>query len=321
MSGRIRTIKPEWLEDELIASEPDHVRLLTIGLILLADDHGCGRAAVNFIASEVWKYDRSPEVLTKVREGLQRLSGGGQNNPIRFVRLYEVDGQAYFEIRSWAKHQRVQHVGARRVPAPPPEQTKEPPKSKGKRQRNPREGLTKIPETLTPSQENLTPDLRSPISDLTEGSPNTGDVGQADEPVPVDGSRASVQAVWDAYIAGWHKHIGKGIEPKLTDARRAKIRARLKDHGAEVVVSAASGVWASSWHVENGFTEIDLVMRDAEHVERFAKGPSQARPRQGPPVQRTPGYQAIEERKRAEAIAEAERRVADMPPAADGGVF
>lgn len=35
MSGRIRTLKPERLEDERLASLPDSTRLLSVALILL----------------------------------------------------------------------------------------------------------------------------------------------------------------------------------------------------------------------------------------------------------------------------------------------
>lgn len=160
MSGRIRTVKPEWLEDELLASESDTVRLLSIALMLVADDHGRGRAAPAFIASEAWRYDRSPESLTKAREGLMRLS------EIRFVTLYEVDGQAYFEIRNWKKHQKVQHAGKPRVPPPSA-------------------GLTKVPETLTRIPETLTPDLRSPITDhrspIISTAESTTDDGRSDD--------------------------------------------------------------------------------------------------------------------------------------------
>ncbi len=159
MSGRIRTIKPEWLEDELLAAEADHVRLLSIGLILIADDHGRGRASVEFVASEVWRYDRSPEALTKVREGLKRLSA------VRFVRLYKVDGQSYFEIRSWSKHQKVQHVGKERVPAPPIGK----PSDVTDEGTTP-EGFTNIPETLTKPPDGFTPDLRPHTSDHDHGT-------------------------------------------------------------------------------------------------------------------------------------------------------
>jgi hypothetical protein len=115
MSGeRIRSLKPEWLDDQKIASASDTARLLSISLILLSDDHGRGRAHSMFLASRVWPYSsRSP------RETLATLSGGLQELcNIGFLRLYQVDGQDYFEVRNWRKHQRVDKPSKPRVPEP-----------------------------------------------------------------------------------------------------------------------------------------------------------------------------------------------------------
>jgi hypothetical protein len=32
---------------------------------------------------------------------------------------------------------------------------------------------------------------------------------------------------------------------------------------------AIDGLWSSAWHIENGFTTFDLVLRDRKHVEQF----------------------------------------------------
>ncbi len=258
MSGRIRTIKPEWLEDELLASAPDHVRMLSVGLILMADDHGRGRASVNFVAGDVWRYDRSPEVLTKVREGLNWLSR------IRFIRLYEVDGQSYFEIRNWQKHQKVQHVGKERVPAPPATSSAE------SGAYTPSESLTKVPESLTPDLRPHTSDLISPTSNLS---------AQGAEPlelaleVEAPKSSGPVQEVFDAYVEAWQVHVGRGAKPVLSDARKRLIKARLKEHPTDVVCRAAKGIWASTWHREQGQTSLDLAMRSTANVERFSGEP------------------------------------------------
>jgi hypothetical protein len=150
MSGRIRTVKPEWLEDSKMARLSDAERLLSIALLLVADDHGRGRAEPEFIASRAWVY-HPQDGLLKAQEGLLRLSEVG------FVTLYYVDGQRYFEIRNWTKHQKVNHPSAPRIPGSDQgvtvtyEQAKRPS----------REPL----ETSREPQESLLPDLRSPITD------------------------------------------------------------------------------------------------------------------------------------------------------------
>ena len=104
MAGRIRTIKPEWLEDEIALQDSD-TRVASIGLILLADDHGRGRANEVILGSAIF-----PGSHEKIRETLARLSRLG------FLSLYEVRGQVYFQIMNWARHQRVDKPGKPRVP-------------------------------------------------------------------------------------------------------------------------------------------------------------------------------------------------------------
>lgn len=104
---RIRTIKPEWLEDERMALASSDARVLSVGLILLADDHGRGRANPLVVSSRIFPGDsrKFAEASRELRE-------------IGFVRFYEVDGQHYFEIKNWNKHQRIDKPGKPQVPAP-----------------------------------------------------------------------------------------------------------------------------------------------------------------------------------------------------------
>lgn len=106
MSGRIRSVKPEWLEDELLVALSSDARVLSIALILLADDYGNGRGGELYLASRVF-----PGRQTKVlRAALDELVG------MRYVALYEIEGQRYFSVRNWRKHQRVQNPGKPLVP-------------------------------------------------------------------------------------------------------------------------------------------------------------------------------------------------------------
>lgn len=116
---RIRTVKPEWLEDEKLASASDEARVLSVGLILMADDHGRARASIATIAATVWRYqlerdggEHAPEVLARASRALHECI------EIGFVHLYEVNGQRYYAIRNWSKHQRVAHPGKPLVPPP-----------------------------------------------------------------------------------------------------------------------------------------------------------------------------------------------------------
>lgn len=117
--SRIRSIKPEWLDDENIVQVSSDARALSIALILLADDYGNGRAAPVLLAGRVFP----GKVLETLANALAELAN------IRFVLLYERDGQRYFSIRNWGRHQRVDKPGKPQVPGPPRPPPENPPET------------------------------------------------------------------------------------------------------------------------------------------------------------------------------------------------
>jgi len=161
MTGRIRTVKPEWLEDELLAAASDEARVLSIALILMSDDYGRGRASLAAIAAGAWRYQmeradgaHAPEILARASRALRELV------EIGFVVLYDIAKQRYFEIRNWSKHQKVDRPSKPRIPAPSDVDSLE--------NAGPRDTLA------TPSRasrEPLATDLRPPTSD--QRSPTT----------------------------------------------------------------------------------------------------------------------------------------------------
>jgi len=170
MSGRIRTVKPEWLEDELLAAASDEARVLSVALVLMADDYGRGRASLATIAAGAWRYQlerddgaHAPEILARASRALRELVA------IRFVTVYEVSGQRYFAIRTWAKHQKVDRPSKPRIPEPPTAKMQEN-LSVSEPSRDPRETLASLTRD---SRETLATDLRSPISDLDHRPPTT----------------------------------------------------------------------------------------------------------------------------------------------------
>lgn len=112
---RIRTIKPEWLQDERVCLLSSDARVLSIALILMADDHGNGRAHPRLLAGQVFP-GLDASVAAAAMDELEAA---------QFARRYVVDGQTYYAIRNWSKHQRIDNAGAPRVP-PPPEPSAEP---------------------------------------------------------------------------------------------------------------------------------------------------------------------------------------------------
>jgi hypothetical protein len=212
MSGRIRSIKPEWLEDELLASASDEARVLSVALILAADDHGRGRAALGAIAAEAWRYQleaddgkNTPAVLAKASRAL------GELVRIRFVSVYEVNRQRYFEIRNWKKHQRVDKPSKPKVPPPPVEESRalEAPS------RDPRETLAR--NSGDPREDAARPS-RDPRDGSGSGEEGKGGEGNAREPeIPSGGEQAE---------SGEPRSMGPAKPFGFLEARDALNRAR-----------------------------------------------------------------------------------------------
>ncbi len=249
MSGRIRTVKPEWLDDEKLGGASDAARILSIGLVLLADDYGRGRAHPMFLASHVWSYGDPHETLTKVSGALSELSEMG------FVRVYEASGQRYFEIRNWSKHQKVQHAGKPRVPEPPEEE--KPNDSPAESAPNP-----SLMRVSGDSHETLTPDLdHDLIPPTTTTTPKAA--------APPRAPRADVVEVFEH----WRKEWGKTAAAKLDKKRTKKIEEALASYGLDAVKRAISGYRRSPHHMgendtQTRYDDIELFLRDAAHIEK-----------------------------------------------------
>ncbi len=109
MAGRIRTIKPEILENERTAGLQHDAWRLFVSMITLADDYGNLNGHPERLTGSVfWASGLS----RGIRELLAELSGA------ELVRLYSVRGQSYVAIVGWKQHQKVDKPGNPRVPGP-----------------------------------------------------------------------------------------------------------------------------------------------------------------------------------------------------------
>lgn len=324
MSGRIRTVKPEMLEDERVADLSLVSFKLFIGCILAADDYGALRGVPAALAGRVfWREtERGTVDVVDVAEALMELVSVGLLLP------FKVRGQKYVTIKNWNKHQRVDKPGKPLCP-----QTSE---------REYMSVLAFMAEIREPfanasalTRESFAPDLdldqRPTTNEETPGSPPLasnqlpllppGDVAGLGRPAspfeshqtrpsgtsgPANGAPqlvlvtsepngpTDVEVVWDAYLAGWRRLFGaKGRPPRFDDKRKALVRRRLPEHGLDQLVAAVSGVWLSEFHVNGGHTSIDLVLRDAAHVEQFAGIHARLAPKKPAPAD--PNRQAREE--------------------------
>jgi hypothetical protein len=110
---RIRTIKPEFHKDEKLASLPRDARLMFVGIWNLSDDFGVCRGHPALIRSEIFPYDDIP--LTQISEWLAGLEA------INCVTPFEVDGEKFFYINHFQKHQVIQRPSQSTRNPPPPD--------------------------------------------------------------------------------------------------------------------------------------------------------------------------------------------------------
>jgi hypothetical protein len=116
MAGRIRSIKPEILEDEKCARLSHLAYRLFVGTWLIADDFGNLRGDPEYVRAHVlWASRETRETVAKALEELAESS---------LLSPYSVRGQSYLHVLGWSKHQKVDKPGKPRMPGPDQDDTK-----------------------------------------------------------------------------------------------------------------------------------------------------------------------------------------------------
>ncbi len=95
---RIRTIKPEFFQDEDLAQCSAHARLLAIAILQLCDANGVFRHIPMQVHAHAFPWEAEVNTPALLRE----LEGIG------YVKFYVVDGREYGYVAGFAKHQRLQ---------------------------------------------------------------------------------------------------------------------------------------------------------------------------------------------------------------------
>ena len=108
MSGRIRSIKPEILDDEKTASLSHLEWRLFVSIWLIADDYGNLRGDAGYVLGQaLWAAGETREAVDRALQMLSRVS---------LLTRYAVRGQTYYHINGWSKHQKVDKPGKPRMP-------------------------------------------------------------------------------------------------------------------------------------------------------------------------------------------------------------
>lgn len=205
--ARIRSIKPEIRRSRTVCSWPYPVRWTFAGLPGYLDDEGRGLDDVRLIKAELYPLD---DDMT-VRKLEQHLIAIGTNGPLC---RYEVDGEKYMHVTSWAEHQRVNRPTPSRIPPCPIHE----------KDVNPHGGLT---EPSLPRAQ-----ARASAEQGREGSREQG--GATDAPT-LDGSR-----ILAAYIRR-HGALPRQVKQRLGE----QIDQLIHDGVSEPQVCAALDAWAA----------------------------------------------------------------------------
>jgi hypothetical protein len=104
-------IKKDFFRDPKIGQLPIPARLLFISLWIQADDFGNGTYDPRLLKAEAFMYD---DVSNEdVKQWFEALVAG------KLILPYSVDGQSYYNVRNFLKHQKINRPSGCRCPAPP----------------------------------------------------------------------------------------------------------------------------------------------------------------------------------------------------------
>lgn len=112
--ARIRTVKPEFWEDELLGVLPRDARLLFIATFNLADDEGILRWTPAYIKASVFMYDDDLGI-SQIGKLMHVLADAG----LVFPFISGVAKQQLALVVNFRKHQRINRPQASKLPAPP----------------------------------------------------------------------------------------------------------------------------------------------------------------------------------------------------------
>lgn len=191
--ARIRTIKPEFWQNEQLAKLSEHARLMAIALLNQADDQGCFLANHQLVRAACFPFE---EHSKNVLGSLQELSRIG------YIEIRNCSGKQIGRVCKFTDHQRID----------------KPQKSK------------LLDVFLANYEEN--DNSKNVPGTIQEHSGNTirleGNGKGMEREVERNGMEAIVAKVGDVFTT-WNNSSSISKVRKLTDDRKAKLRLRLQD--------------------------------------------------------------------------------------------
>lgn len=245
---RIRSIKPEFWTSAQIIECSTNARLLFVGLWNFCDDAGRHPDSPKQLKAEVFPADEFS--LDDMSRMIDELSSND------LVQRYVVDGKGYLQVTGW-HHQRIDRPNAPRYPGP--DQANGEPARRAFDERSRGIGEERIGEDRKGSS-----GASPPVESAAASSTTNGDARKRAD-------TESVQRIFDHWRET-HEH------PKaaLTEKRRKVIRKALAGYSEALLCQAITGYRNSPHHMGDNdrgtvYDSIELMLRDAEHIDRGLK--------------------------------------------------
>ena len=108
---RSRMIKPEFLDDEKLASISRDARLTFIGMWIHSDDYGVVKGHPSWLKNKIFPYEDIR--LSDFQKWLTELES------LLCIVPFQIDSEKYFYIRTFTKHQTINRPSQQRNPEPP----------------------------------------------------------------------------------------------------------------------------------------------------------------------------------------------------------
>jgi len=115
--ARIRYLKPDFFKDEDIKELSFEARLFYQGLWVQADREGRGEDRPERLKIEIMPYDE-----VDAEEIMRLLACHKKNGKRPFIVRYEIDGEKYYQIINWQKHQKPHKTERESVIPPVPKE-------------------------------------------------------------------------------------------------------------------------------------------------------------------------------------------------------
>lgn len=235
--SKIRTVKPEFWTSEHVTQCSITARLLFIGLWNFCDDAGVHPASHKRLKMEVFPGDNCTS------DDIKKWVGELTNAEL--IHQYEADNKLYWQVKGW-HHQRIDRPYFK---YPQPKQNI---------------------DTIETADKQCLNDVS-----MLSGRPRKGKEGKGINICRVDNSTQRVSINQDVVnVFSYWQTIFDHPKAKLDNKRKQKIEKALKLYSMDDLKKAIDGCSKSKFHLgmnDSGtkYDGIELIFRDAEHVEKF----------------------------------------------------